>query len=176
MSELANGSIAESSSAISEHSDVAVTQIAARRDGRETLRDLARSIFGADLPLTPRVVQAGERMIVWAGPDHWLIIDKRSGDADPSAQLAKALHGVASVLDVSDSRTIFRLHKAHPSDALVRSMAIDFEDNAFKPGDVAITQVAHLGLMVWRLPDGSGYEFACARTYARDFFHWLGKA
>jgi sarcosine oxidase subunit gamma len=54
-------------------------------------------------------------------------------------------------------------------------MGIDFEDTSFKPGDVAITHVSHLGVMVWRLPDGRGYEFACARTYANDFHDWLVK-
>jgi sarcosine oxidase subunit gamma len=55
-------------------------------------------------------------------------------------------------------------------------MPIDFHDRIFKPGDVAITQAAHLGFFVWRLPNGEGYEFACAQTYAEDFADWLARA
>lgn len=174
MSELVNGT-AEKHAAISERSDVAVTHIAARRDARPALNEAARVAFGADLPSTPRAVEAGDGLIVWAGPDQWLLIEQQQSGIDPSVQLAKTFNGLASVVDVSDSRTIFRVAGAKPTETLVRSMGIDFEDTSFRPGDVAITHVAHLGVMVWRLPDGSGYEFACARTYSRDFLHWLGK-
>jgi methylglutamate dehydrogenase subunit D len=174
VSELATGLKAEKHPAISERSDVAVTHIAARRGARGALGEAARTTFGADLPSARRVVDAGGVMIVWAGPDQWLVIQRQRDGIDPSVELAKTFNGLASIVDVSDSRTIFRLATSHPSDALVRSMGIDFEHASFEPGDVAITQVSHLGVMVWRLPDGAGYEFACARTYSRDFLSWLG--
>jgi sarcosine oxidase subunit gamma len=175
VSELANGVSAEKHLAISERSEVAVTHCAARRGARAALGEAARSTFGVDLPSTPQIIDAGGTMIAWAGPDQWLIIEQRKDGEDATARLAKAFNGFASLVDVSDSRTIFRISEVRPSDALVRSMGIDFEDSSFKPGDVAITHVSHLGVMVWRLPDGSGYEFACARTYSRVFLNWLKK-
>ncbi|MFA5957189.1 sarcosine oxidase subunit gamma [Hyphomicrobium sp.] len=176
MSDLANGLAVEKYPAISERSDVAVTHIAARRGAQASLAEVARAAFGVDLPMTPHVVETAGLTIVWAGPDQWLIVEPQQAGSDPSIRLAKTFNGLASVVDVSDSRTIFRLAASHPSDALVRSMGIDFEGTSFGPGDVAITHVSHLGVMVWRLPDGSGYDFACARTYSRDFLAWLGKA
>ena len=175
MSNLANGLAAGKGASISERSDIAVTHVSARRGARAALDDAARTAFGAALPSAPRVIEAGTATIVWAGPDQWLFIEKAQAGSDPSVKLAAAFQGLASVVDVSDSRTLFRLAASGPSEALIRSMGIDFEHNSFKPGDVAITHVSHLGVMVWRLPDGSGYEFACARTYARDFRDWLGK-
>jgi heterotetrameric sarcosine oxidase gamma subunit len=175
VSNLANGLAAGRGASISERSDVAVTHVAARRGARAALEDAARTAFGAALPSAPRVIEAGELTIVWAGPDQWLFIQKAQAEADPSANLAAAFQGLASVVDVSDSRTLFRVEASRPSQALIRSMGIDFDHDAFMPGDVAITHVSHLGVMVWRLPDGSGYEFACARTYARDFRDWLSK-
>jgi sarcosine oxidase subunit gamma len=71
---------------------------------------------------------------------------------------------------------IFRVKGATAADVLGRSMAIDFHDRNFKPGDVAITHAAHLGVTLWRLADGQGYDFACARTYAVDFLNWLCNA
>jgi methylglutamate dehydrogenase subunit D len=165
----------KSGAAISERTDVAVTHIAARRGAQTSLDDLARATFGTSFPSTPRAVEAAGVMIVWAGPDQWLIIQRQEAGVDLSSQLAKTFNGLASVFDVTDSRTIFRIPASHPSDALSRSMGIDFHDAAFRPGDVAITHVAHLGTIVWRLPDGSGYDFACARTYSRDFLDWLRK-
>lgn len=175
MSEPATVPMAVKPERFSQRSDLAVTHMAARRGAHSAFAEVARATFGVDLPSTPRVIEAGAVMIVWAGPDQWLVIEPQKEKSDPSVQLSKTFNGLASVVDVSDSRTIFRLATSYPSDALVRGMSIDFEDTAFRPGDVAITHVSHLGVMVWRLPDGSGYEFACARTYERDFLHWLGK-
>lgn len=175
MSELANSPTADDHQAISERSDIAVTHISARRNARPALKEAAQAAFGADLPLTPRAIVAGDMLIVWAGPDQWLLIEPQQAGTDASDKHASTFKGLASVVDVNDSRAIFRVPGAKPTENLMRSMGIDFEDTTFRPGDVAITHVSHLGVMVWRLPDGSGYEFACARTYSRDFLHWLGK-
>lgn len=175
MSDLANGLRAKQHSSIVERSDIAVTHVAARRGMLAGLNNAARAAFGVEFPSTPRVLEARGMTIVWAGPEQWLLIEQLSGSGDPTAQHAKTFNGFASVVDVSDSRTIFGMDSARPSDALVQSMGIDFEDTSFKPGDVAITHVSHLGVTVWRLPDGRGYEFACARTYAKDFRNWLDR-
>ncbi|MBS0251862.1 MAG: sarcosine oxidase subunit gamma [Proteobacteria bacterium] len=166
---------AEQHSAIVERPDVAVTHISARRGMLAGLNDAARAAFGVEFPLTPRALDAHGMTIVWAGPEQWLLIEPASKGVDPSLQHAKTFSGFASVVDVSDSRTIFQMAISRPSDVLVQSMGIDFEDTSFKPGDVAITHVSHLGVMVWRLPDGRGYEFACARTYTKDFRSWLDR-
>ncbi len=176
MSDIANGLVAEKDLAISEQADLAVTHVTARRGAKAALDDASRTAFGTTLPSGPRVVNAGGLMIVWAGPDQWLFIEQAKGGVDSSNALGKTFQGLASVVDVSDSRTIFRVATSRAPEKLVRRMGIDFDEGAFNPGDVAITHVSHLGAMVWRLPDGSGYDFACARTYSRDFLDWLRKA
>lgn len=175
MSERAPTATAAKRPAVSELTDFSVVHVAARRGAQQALDEAARSLFGLALPPARRMVQAGGTMIIWAGPEQWLVMQPPSGNDDATAQLAKAFNGLASVVDVSDSRRIFRLEVSRPSEALVRSMGLDFADNVFRAGDVAITHVSHLGVMVWRLPDGRGYDFACARTYSRDFLDWLGR-
>lgn len=175
MSEQVQIVAAQGRPAIFERTDVSVTHLAARRGARPSLDEVARSAFGVALPGASRVVESADVMIVWAGPDQWLVIQPTAGTSDARDELAKTFNGLASAVDVSDSRAIFRMAASRPSDALVRSMRIDFDDAVFRAGHVAITQVSHLGVMVWRLPDGSGYDFACARTYSRDFLDWLGK-
>jgi heterotetrameric sarcosine oxidase gamma subunit len=175
VSNVANGPTAATHTSITELSEISVTHVAARRGARGAMDGIARATLGIDLPSSPRVIEAGAAMVAWAGPEQWLVIQARQGEDDASLQLAKTFGGLASVVDVSDSRTIFRISGARPSETLVRSMSIDFEDDVFRPGDVAITHVAHLGVIVWRHPDGSAYDFACARTYARDFLDWIRK-
>jgi sarcosine oxidase subunit gamma len=175
VSEVAKSSSGVGQASIIELSEISVTHVAARRDARAALDSIARATIGVDLPSSPRVIEAGAVMVVWTGPEQWLIVQPRQGDGDASRQLAQIFKGLASVVDVSDSRTIFRLSGARPSEVLVRSMGIDFEDDVFRPGDIAITHVAHLGVIVWRRPDGGAYDFACARTYSRDFLDWIRK-
>ena len=176
MSELANTIDKAPTSGMLERNDVTVTHVAARRGASASLNELAQATFGVTLPSTPKAIDAAGALIVWAGPEQWLIIQKAEAARDPSIELANTFKGLASVIDATDSRTIFRVHQSSPSDALARNMGIDFHDAVFKPGDVAITHVSHLGVIVWRLPDGTAYDFACARTYSRDFAAWLRKA
>lgn len=161
---------------ITERKDIAVTHIALRRGMRADLEARASAALGVTLPWTPRVVEAAGKMVVWAGPEQWLVIEPRTGNSDPSAVLASELKGVASVVDVSDSRAMFRVTGAKASEVLSPSMGIDFHTSAFTPGDVAITHVSHLGVIVWRLADGQSYDFACPRTFSVDFGNWLANA
>jgi sarcosine oxidase subunit gamma len=161
---------------ISRRDDVAVTHLALRRGQRADLDARVSATLGLTLPDTARTVEAAGKMAVWAGPEQWLVIEPQVIGTDPSAALAKAFSGVASVVDVSDSRAIFRVRGAAAAEVLSLSMAIDLHDGAFKPGDAAITHASHLGVMVWRHADGQGYDFACPRTYAVDFSHWLEDA
>jgi heterotetrameric sarcosine oxidase gamma subunit len=156
--------------------DVAVTHIAARQGMRAAIDERAWATLGVHLPSGPRAVESVSMMIVWAGPDQWLVIQPQTAGTDPSAELAKSFSGLASVVDVSDSRTIFRVSGPSAKDALSKSIPIDFHDRVFKPGDVAITHFAHLGVTLWRLADGQGCDIACARTFSADLLDWLGGA
>lgn len=161
---------------ISRRDDVAMTHVALRRGLRADLDARASATLGVTLPNTPRAVEAAGKTIVWAGPEQWLVIEPQIAGSDPSAALAKAFSGVASIVDLSDSRVIFSVKGAAAAAVLSWSMAIDLHDQVFKPGDAAITHASHLGVMVWRHADGQGYDFACPRTYAVDFYGWLEDA
>jgi sarcosine oxidase subunit gamma len=161
---------------IAERKDIAVTHIALRRGMRADLEARASATLGVTLPWTPRVVEAAGKIVVWAGPEQWLVVEPRTNDNDPSAALASAFKGIASVVDVSDSRAMFRVTGPKASEVLSTSMGIDFHTSAFTPGDVAITHVSHLGVIVWRLADGQSYDFACPRTFSADFSDWLAHA
>ena len=159
---------------VSVRDDVAITHIAARRGMRTAVGERARATFDIELPTTPRAVETVNKVIVWAGPDQWLIVEPQAAGADPSAELAKSFNGLASVVDVSDSRVIVRVSGPAARDALSKGIPIDFHERVFKPGDVAITHCNHLGVTVWRLADGQGYDIACARTFSANLIDWLG--
>ena len=161
---------------ISRRDDVAMTHVALRQGMQAELDARASATLGLSLPSTPRAVEAAGKVAVWAGPEQWIVVEPQRTGSDPSAELAQAFKGVASIVDVSDSRSVFRVAGANALEVLAPSMAIDLHDSVFKPGDVAITHASHLGVMVWRLPDGQGYDFACPRTYTEAFAEWLSDA
>jgi sarcosine oxidase subunit gamma len=164
---------ASASAAISVRDNISVTHIAARRGMQSAVEAQALATFGVGLPSTPLVVETVRMTIVWAGPDQWLIVQPEAEGVDQSAELAMAFKGLASVVDVSDSRAVFRVSGAAATDALSRGMPIDLDWRVFKPGDAAITHADHLGVIVWRTADGQAYDLACARTYSTNFINWL---
>jgi sarcosine oxidase subunit gamma len=44
---------------------------------------------------------------------------------------------------------------------------------AFRPGDTAITGVAHIGVQLWQADAGPAYTFSIPRSYAGSFREWL---
>ena len=52
-------------------------------------------------------------------------------------------------------------------------MPIDLHPRVFKPGDTAVTTVAHMGVHFWQLDDAPTYEFAVFRSFGEAFWQWL---
>src|SRR6476620_6490848 len=85
----------------------------------------------AALPTTPSTAVAGSNtMLIWFGPQEWLVTSRdRTGEA-LEAQLREAIteHGGAAV-DVSAQRTTVRLRGAHARDVLAAVVLIPLSDN-----------------------------------------------
>lgn len=58
-------------------------------------------------------------------------------------------------------------------DALCKGLAIDLDPRVFRPGDTATTQVAHIGVQIWRLTAAPAYDIVCLRGYAGSLWRWL---
>jgi sarcosine oxidase subunit gamma len=56
---------------------------------------------------------------------------------------------------------------------LAKGVAIDLHPRAFHAGDVAVTQIAHVGVMLWQLDDQPTYAISVFRSLASSFWHWL---
>lgn len=129
--------------------------------------------LGLALPPGPERVVAGERSVAGIGPGVWLVECQRSGPA-LAADLARTLDGIASVSDQSSGYIIVRLRGAGARTLLQRGAAIDFAADAFGPGSVATTMIAHIGVIVWQIDDRPTYDVALFRSFADSFRHWLG--
>lgn len=158
---------------------VGLATVVARRGASDALNQRTRERFGIDLPQGPHRSAATGAVFVGTGPGSWLALAERDGH-DFAARLMSELDGVASVSDQSDGYTMIRLSGANVRDALAKLIPIDVHPLAFEVGDVASTVASHIGVTVWRLPDGPDsaplFEVLLFRSLTRSFWHALAEA
>ena len=158
---------------------IGLATVMARSGASDALNQRIRERFGIDLPQGPHRSAATGVAFVGMGPGSWLALAERDGN-DFAAKLMSELDGVASVSDQSDGYTMIRLSGAHVRDALAKLIPIDVDAGAFQVGDVASTVGSHIGVTVWRLPDGPHssplFEVILFRSLTRSFWHALAEA
>ncbi len=120
----------------------------------------------------PRVSRDGARALIGTGPGAWLA---HADDAAPdwADDLRTRLDGLASVSDQSGSYTILRLSGSGARTLLQRGAAIDFHPDAFGPGSVAVTVIAHIGVIIWQVDALPTYDVAVFRSFGPSFRHWV---
>lgn len=161
---------------ISERSGAALASLIARRGKLAPLRDAVRDTWGADLPLTPRIVEGTDASFIWAGPERWLVMtDVLAPDALVTL-LRTRVHGLGAVCDQSDSRVLLRLSGSFARDALAKGIPVDLHPSVFTPGTTAITAAAYIGCQIWQIDGTPTYEIAIPTSFAASFRHWLEMA
>ena len=156
--------------------DLTIASVAVRAGQLPQLISIFAADYGVDLPQTPKRIAGRGVAVVWAGPGLWFVVADRSNGRDMETELKSKLAGIASVVDQSDSRAVLRISGKAARDTLAKGLPIDLHASAFKPGDVAITQASHIGVMIWQLDDSPTYEIAMFRSFADSFWHWLHDA
>lgn len=131
--------------------------------------------LGLDAPRSPIFSTGGGMRLIGTGIGTWLAY---ADDAPPfwADRLRDRLSGLASVSDQSSGYVIQRLAGGDARTLLQRGASIDFHPDAFGPGAVASTVIAHIGAIVWQLDDGPTYDVATFRSFAGSFRDWLDEA
>lgn len=146
-----------------------LASVIARRDApADRLRDLAR-VLGIEPPTTPRVAWGRNADLIWSGPSQWLLVSR---DPKTARTLAARLAGLAAVADQSDARAVLRLSGPNMRDALAKGCLIDLHPRAFRPGDVALTSIAHIAVQLWAVDDAT-FDLAVPRSLVMSFWSWL---
>jgi sarcosine oxidase subunit gamma len=79
----------------------------------------------------------------------------------------------AAVVDQSDARLVLRLSGPRVRDVLAKGVPVDLHPKAFKPGDVASTLVAYVGVQIDMLDDAPTYQLMAPRSMAGTLWSWL---
>lgn len=107
------------------------------------------------LPPAGRSAPFGGGVALPVAPGRWWLVD---------AAVPEVSGG--SVVDLTDSRVVFRLSGPGAADVLAGLAAVDVSDAAFPPGAVAVTTGHHVPLLVHRAPDGAGCDLYVPRSCA----------
>lgn len=126
-------------------------------------------------PTGPHWTGTDELALIGTGPGTWLARTAMPG-LDWADALAGQLGDLASVTDVSDSYRVFRICGDGARRLLRRGVFIDLHPSAFAAGSVAVTLIAHIGVILRQIDDAPTYEIAVFRSFGESFRHWLTSA
>lgn len=156
---------------ISEQADLGIATIMSRGLD-EQLAQCVSSQFNVELPSGPTRSSYKDISFVGIGPGTWLCC--RQG-ATPTwvGELTSQVAGLASVSDQSSGYTVLRLSGAAARVLLSRGAFIDLDALVFGSGSAAVTDIAHIGVIMWQLDDVPTYEVAIFRSLTESFLHWI---
>lgn len=146
--------------------------------GDKAFRSAVAGSVGTEPPaLSGKVAAAGERAILWLGPDEWLIVTPPGDEQAVKVALDSALAGMrASVVDVSDNYTTIRIAGAKTRWVLAKGWAIDLHPRVFGPGRVAQGNLALANVVLRQTDDAPGFEILVRPSFAKYLWDWLTDA
>lgn len=150
--------------------------VACRRGKWAALISSVKRRFGVEPPRAGKVIRVGERLLVWSGPEQFLVMVPRR-DTPLADELTKALGDTASVSDQSDARCLLALSGPQVRDVLAKLVSIDLDDSIFPSGSAAATIIDHTNVVIWRgLDDRDIYHILCPTSYAGSLWHAVVEA
>ena len=142
--------------------------------GDNSLKAAVKAATGCHFPpLANHFETAGERHIVWLGPDEYLLLcesGKEKALYDTLTSTIKANH--FAITDVSDSLCALSLSGAAVRDVLAKGCSLDFLPSKFGAGRCAQSLLAHAGITLMALPDDA-FILICRTSFATYVHDWL---
>jgi heterotetrameric sarcosine oxidase gamma subunit len=158
---------------VEEVTDIAFASVIAKRDKGFMLINAVNTAFGIALPDGPRRATRGAVTFAGTGPGQWLASAQGADAPGFVTRLRGRISPFAAVSDQSDSRLVLRLSGPRVRDMLMKGVPIDLHPKSFKPGDVASTQVAYIGVQLDMLDDAPTYLLTGPRSMAGTLWSWL---
>ncbi len=124
-------------------------------------------------PAANKFTTAGERHIVWLGPDEFMVICEAGKDEE----LASAIHASfgnrhAAVTNITDALAAFHLKGVAVRQVLAKGCALDLHKNSFASGDAAQTLLAHAAVTIMALTNDE-FIVICRTSFASYLHDWI---
>lgn len=140
--------------------------------------DAVRAVTGVEVPLAPNTwAAAGDRGLIWLGPDEWLLVAPDGEAAGLESGLRARLpgHDWLSIVDVSSNYTGFVLSGSRARDVLAKGCALDLDARAFAAGAAAQTVLAQTRVLLTGV-DEDTIGIRVRNSFARYLLAWLDDA
>jgi len=148
---------------LSEQPDLLLHQVAAWQNSLDEVGNSLAQLVGADAAAGPcSAVTGGKGSMLRIEPMKWWLV----GVAAPEFDAEKAV-----TLDISHSRTRVRVSGDDAVAFLNRHFPLDLREASFPVGSVASSATHHVGVTLWRSPDG--YELFIPRGFALSLWEGL---
>jgi heterotetrameric sarcosine oxidase gamma subunit len=108
----------------------------------------------------------------WAGPDQYVVLAEGRGEGELYRELKARLAGLASVIDQSHGRVVFRVAGPKVRAVLAKGTPVDLHPDEFPVGKSALSQMAHVGVHLTRVgPDA--FDLSVFRGFSQSFWEWI---
>lgn len=133
-------------------------------------------VLGGPLPSTlSETVTIGAGRVFRTGPEQFWIVGP-AGNGDAEAQLRQVIPpAVGAVTSLSHSRTRIVIEGACARDVLRKGIPLDFDPDAFRVDQAALTGLHHTPILVHRA-GADRYELYAMRSFALSVWEWLADA
>ena len=142
--------------------------------GDHRLETAVKAATGCNFPPAANHFEtAGERRVVWLGPDEYLLLcesGKEKALCDTLTSLIKTNH--FAITDVSDSLCAISLRGPAVRDVLAKGCSLDFLPSKFGAGKCAQSLLAHAGITLMALSDDA-FILICRTSFTPYVHDWL---
>jgi sarcosine oxidase subunit gamma len=142
--------------------------------GGSALHGPATTVTGcASLPVANQFVSAGDRHLVWLGPDEYLLLCEAGAETELKQRLDSLIGTSKAVAtDVSDAICALELRGPAIRQTLAKGCSLDLHHSIFTAGHAAQTALAHAGVTIIAHSDDR-FWLLCRTSFAAYVQQWL---
>jgi heterotetrameric sarcosine oxidase gamma subunit len=159
---------------IREDTGFTLVEIGAYPSKRAEAEQAVQSWLGALPQAIATPVETPKGLLMRTGPTSFWLVGPPGAD-NASAMRAAIPEAIASVIDLSSSRTRLSISGATVTDVLLKGIPIDLAPENFAVGQIALTGVHHTPILLHRTATDR-YEIYAMRTFALTILEWLTDA
>jgi sarcosine oxidase subunit gamma len=156
-----------------------LTQLNLRLDADGPVLSAVEGALRQALPVRPGTVsRAGDRTLLWLGPDEWLLVAPPGEQTDLQRALREALEpfgaaGPSTVVDLSAHRTTIDVRGPLARDLLAKGCSLDLHPSVFPPDRCAQVLLARAPVLLHPHEDAAGLRLLVRSSYAGYVADWL---
>jgi heterotetrameric sarcosine oxidase gamma subunit len=155
--------------------DFELVQVMARRGQWSAVAGAGEDAYGAAVPAGPQAVEANGVVLIWSGPDQFLVLSPQS--AGPAMEKARSTFtNIASLSEQSAGRALIRIAGPRARDMLAKVCSLDLHPAVFPEGAAAATSIDHTPVNLWRGKDSdssAAFYLLVFATFAESLWHTL---